>query len=232
MSTLNGSNILLQSTLYILSSGDRSQVLHARQAVLAAAKRDGVSEHMQLFGDLLESYRSYLNRLVANRLQGALARRLDPSDIVQETMLAAHRDFNAFRGSSTAELAAWLKKILLNKLSSNVSRHYKLKRDIRRDVSIEQPSCEGSNRVSPKQLVARTPSPSATVDKQEKWSAIENALERLPRRYAEIVRLRDYARASYQEIALQLEISANTARSLHVRAIGRLRKIVKQRSNL
>ena len=53
-------------------------------------------------GELLELYRNYL-RLVARSLVGTPLRvNLDPSDLVQETFLKAHRDFIAIRGAKRA----------------------------------------------------------------------------------------------------------------------------------
>ena len=61
-------------------------------------------------GRLLELYRNYL-RLVARSLIGAALRvKLEPSDLVQETFLKAHRDFAGFAGRSEPELVAWLRR--------------------------------------------------------------------------------------------------------------------------
>jgi RNA polymerase sigma-70 factor (ECF subfamily) len=49
-------------------------------------------------GQLLELYRNYL-RLVARSLTSeALRVKLEPSDLVQETFLKAHREFTQFAG--------------------------------------------------------------------------------------------------------------------------------------
>ena len=53
-------------------------------------------------GRLLEPYRNYLTLLarlqVGRRLQG----KVDASDLVQETFMEAHRDFDRFRGPPRA----------------------------------------------------------------------------------------------------------------------------------
>ncbi len=64
---------------------------------------------------------------------------MSPSDLVQETLLAAHRDFNGFRGNSQRELLGWLRQILIHRLHHMVDEHVKAgKRDIRREVSLEE----------------------------------------------------------------------------------------------
>jgi RNA polymerase sigma-70 factor, ECF subfamily len=51
--------------------------------------------------DLLERYRDILRRMVAARLDRRLASRLDPSDVVQETLAHAARELDKFlRGRS------------------------------------------------------------------------------------------------------------------------------------
>ena len=59
-------------------------------------------------GQLLQLYRNYLTILATTQLDRRLRRRMSPSDLVQETMLAAHGDFAKFRGSSERELLAWM----------------------------------------------------------------------------------------------------------------------------
>src|SRR5262249_35196419 len=83
-------------------------------------------------GQLLEMYRNYL-RLQARALLGtALQVRLDPSDLVQETFLDAHRDFASFQGATEAELLAWLRRILARNLADQARHHKAQGRDVRR----------------------------------------------------------------------------------------------------
>ena len=74
-------------------------------------------------GMLLELYRNYL-RLVARSLIGAALRvKLEPSDLVQETLLKAHRDFADFEGRGERELVAWLRRTLAWTLADQVKHH-------------------------------------------------------------------------------------------------------------
>jgi RNA polymerase sigma-70 factor (ECF subfamily) len=62
-------------------------------------------------GDL-DGYRSYLRLLARAQLDDRVQQRVDASDIVQETLLEAHRAREQFSGESPAELMAWLRRIL------------------------------------------------------------------------------------------------------------------------
>ena len=54
-------------------------------------------------------------------------------------MLAAHRDFEKFRGGSEREFLAWLRQILINCLHHAIETHVKAKRrDVRCEISVEQ----------------------------------------------------------------------------------------------
>ena len=86
-------------------------------------------------GRLLELYRNYLVLLARLQIGKRLQGKLDPSDLVQETFLEAHRDFAQFRGSSEAEFVNWLRQILARNLANRVRHYYATKR---RDVRLER----------------------------------------------------------------------------------------------
>jgi RNA polymerase sigma-70 factor (ECF subfamily) len=55
-------------------------------------------------GQLLELYRNYLRLVARSLISGALRVKLEPSDLVQETFLKAHREFAQFAGQGEPEL--------------------------------------------------------------------------------------------------------------------------------
>jgi hypothetical protein len=74
----------------------------------------GVGDHP---GQALERYRDYLLLLARLQLDRGLQAKLDPSDLAQETLLKAHRNWEQFRGRTEAERAAWLRAILARHLA-------------------------------------------------------------------------------------------------------------------
>ena len=65
----------------------------------------------------LEEYRDYLRLLARLQLDLRLRGMMDPSDIVQQTLLKAHENLKGFRGKTDAELQAWLRAILAQELA-------------------------------------------------------------------------------------------------------------------
>ncbi len=191
---------------------------------LIAVARQGEKEQLGL---LLQFYFNYLTVLASTQLDNRLRRRLNPSDLVQETLLAAHRDFGAFRGTTPQELVGWLRQILINVLHGAIARHVKAgKRDIRREVSMDQIG-QGVNKSAhnlASLLPASVSSPSGNVHAQERATDLADHLAMLRTDYREVIVLRNLQGLSFDEIAIRMERSTGAVRMLWLRAIDRFKE--------
>ncbi|WP_149498481.1 sigma-70 family RNA polymerase sigma factor [Roseiconus lacunae] len=194
----------------------------------AAIERDADSGPL---GDLLQLYRNYLTVLATTQLDQPLRRRMNPSDLVQETMLAAHRDFDRFRGSSEPELLCWLRQILMNCLRDAIDTHFKAqKRDMRREISIEAVSAQLDESVCQLANVFadRGPSPSEPARRRERAVELADQLAKLRPEYRDVIVLRNLQGLSFNEIAERLDRRPGTVRMLWLRAMDKFKKTCAQ----
>src|SRR5262245_64125114 len=88
-------------------------------------------------GLALERFRHYLVLLARMHLGQQLRAKLDPSDVVQQTLLEAHRKQGQFRGRNDAELAAWLRQMLAFCIADALRAFGRAKRDAAQERSLE-----------------------------------------------------------------------------------------------
>lgn len=178
-------------------------------------------------GPLLASYAVQLRRLAERRLDEQLRNRVSASDVVQETLLQATQDFEAFRGQSDAEFAGWLRRILVRKVSRALERHlWAEKRDVRRELpqgraAVDEP--EGGYSAGGA-VIDHRPGPASELLGNERNRHVEQALAALPRPYRQVIELRNAQGLPFEEIARRLGRTSGAARMLWLRAIDSLRQ--------
>jgi RNA polymerase sigma-70 factor, ECF subfamily len=172
----------------------------------------------------LERFRSWLGLLARLQVEPRLRAKFDASDVVQQTMLEAVRGWASFRGGTEAELAAWLRQILARVLLHERRRFGGAqRRDLGREVSLEQALAESSRRLGDL-LAAPDTSPSERAGRHELELRLADAMAKLPADYAEVILLRNVEGLSHDEIARRMGRGSGAVRMLWVRALARLRQ--------
>jgi RNA polymerase sigma-70 factor (ECF subfamily) len=190
------------------------------EALLTAARQEG----QPALGRLLERYRAYLSLLARAQIGRHLRRRVDDSDVVQETFLAAHRDFSSFRGTTEAEFVGWLRNILAARLADLMRRHLKARvRDVRLQQSLAG-DLDRSSQALAFALAARGASPSQEAARRELGVLLADAIQALPADYGEVIVLRHMEGLSFAEVAARMGRSVDSVEKLWVRALARLRR--------
>jgi RNA polymerase sigma-70 factor (ECF subfamily) len=128
---------------------------------------------------LLEKFREYLRLLARLQLDPRLRGKLDPSDVVQQTLLEAYQKRDQFRGSTEGEWLAWLRQALAHNLSDALRAFGQAKRDIGRERSLEA-AVEVSSRRLEAWLAADQSSPSQQAQRHERAVHLAEALATLP----------------------------------------------------
>jgi uncharacterized delta-60 repeat protein len=111
------------------------------------------------------------------QLDPRLRAQLDPSDIVQQTLLKAHVRLDQFRGQTDEEFRAWLRAILAHTLVDAVRKFGRHKGD--RARSLEEALEQSSARLEVL-LASEEPSPGEGALEAERLIELAEALARLP----------------------------------------------------
>jgi RNA polymerase sigma-70 factor (ECF subfamily) len=184
-------------------------------------------ERRDLAGCRLEPFRPYLQMLARMAWDRHLQAKLDPSDVVQETLLQAQRNFGQFRGVTDAELAAWLRRILANELAQTRRNFRQEKRDLAREKSIEAMVEQSSVRLNGLQADEDT-SPSEQAEFNERALRIAAAVENLPQGQREAIILHYFQDLTLPEIAERLQKSTTAVAGLVHRGVKRLRSTLNE----
>lgn len=175
------------------------------------------------FGHLFTTFHDDLKRMVGLRLDARLRRRIDPSDIVQETQLEAYRRIVDQRAPVDGSIRLWLRGIALERIYNAHRDHLRTQR---RNMDRELPLPEDSSLIAGLQLVSPGSSPSARMARQENASTINLAMERLKQDDRDILILRVFEGLTNQEAAEVLGIDVAAASKRFSRALVRIHQLV------
>jgi RNA polymerase sigma-70 factor (ECF subfamily) len=176
--------------------------------------------------ELFARYRHYLRLLAQGQLGRHLRAKCDPSDLVQQTLLEAHRDFGHFTGRTEAELLGWLRQILAHNLF-NEARHFATKqRAADREISLDEVrgGLDRSSAALGRCLAASGSSPSKSAARRETAVMLADKLAQLPADYQTVIVLRIFEGLSAEEVAQRMGRTAGAVRMLQMRALTALRQ--------
>jgi RNA polymerase sigma-70 factor (ECF subfamily) len=173
----------------------------------------------------LEHYREYLRLLARVQLDVRLQGKLDPSDIVHETLLKAHQARAQFHGDSDGEMAAWLRKILANTLTDAVRRYTTEGRDVALECSLEMALEDSSLRLE-KWLLSKEPSPNHRAERHERVVQVAAVLAQLPQEQRRALELKHLEGWSVEAISRHLDCTKAAVAGLLRRGLKRLRELL------
>jgi RNA polymerase sigma-70 factor (ECF subfamily) len=165
--------------------------------------------------------------LVAHQeLDRSLRQKLGASDLVQDTFIAAQRAFDRFHGRSQEELLAWLRQILVHKISEARRHYYGAQR---RTLVREAQQSESTNGAGAAwNEIASDSTPDRQLVSGETTDRIARAMDTLSLDHQQVIRLRNWELLGFDEIGRRMDRSAGAARALWMRALEKLALVLEQ----
>jgi RNA polymerase sigma-70 factor (ECF subfamily) len=178
-------------------------------------------------GQLLDRHRSRLRRMVALRMDPRLAARVDPSDVVQEALADAARRLSDYLKERPLPFYPWLRRLAWDRLAVLHRRHI---RAAKRSVQREEPPdlADESALELAERLIAAGSGPADRLQREERRLHVRAALEAMREQDREVLILRHLEQLSAAEIAAILDISEGAVYTRQLRALRRLRDLLKR----
>ena len=172
---------------------------------------------------LLARYRDYLRRMVAARLDRRLAPRVDPSDVVQESLALASQRMDEYLQTQPLPFVGWLRQIAAGSVRDAHRRHLSARRrSVSREARVEDLADDLAGEPG-RQFIGRDTSPSNRLMREERRVQVKAALAELPPRDRDVLVMRYLEHLSIAEMAEALGITEGAVKVRLLRALERTR---------
>lgn len=181
----------------------------------------------QTLSALFDEYRNQLWQAVQFRLQGGLAIRIDPDDVLQESFLAAQKRLDHYLGQPRTSPFVWLRMVVMQTLIDLHRVHVAAqRRSTHRELRVADAYPNQTATSLAFQLSSGGTSPSGMVIRSEAHSRLEVAIAGMNEVDREIIALRHFEGLTNQQCAEILGLGQTAASNRYVRALNRLREIL------
>lgn len=182
----------------------------------------------QAVNRLMDRHREAVRRMIQMRLDQAVARRVDASDVVQDVLMEASQRLKDYLANPVMPFHLWLRQLAKDRIIDMHRRHRAAQR---RSVDREQNmSGLGNDEQSAADLAALLKdaelTPAAAALRREMEQRFLVALDQLEENDREIVVMRHFEHLGNSEVAEALGLSPPAAGMRYLRAIRRLRELL------
>ncbi len=177
----------------------------------------------EAFEQLFARHRVYLHQVIDMRLDEQTRRRVDASDVVQETQLEAARRMAEYLRRQPRPFRVWLRKTAHERLSKLRQHHVvAAKRSVRREAALPY----RSTFQLAQRLLGGGSTPSEKAGRRELAERVRRAIGQLEELDREIVLMLDIEGLSSQQVGYVLDLEPATVRRRHARVLLKVHKIL------
>ena len=177
---------------------------------------------------LLAEFRGPLRRVIDLRLDPAVARRVDASDIVQDVLIEANQRLTEYLSSPGMPFHLWLRHLAQDRIIDTHRRHrLAQRRSVDREQAIARPAwADDSSASLVAHLIDTERTPTSEAIQHELQRRLSDAIDRLSDDDRDIVLMRHHEALSNQEVAKALGLTEAAASMRYLRALRRLRTVL------
>lgn len=179
---------------------------------------------------LLISQRRRLRNLISCRLHLSLVRIVDPSDLVQETLVDAGKRLPRYLSERPVPFFVWLRQLALDQVGKAVRKHLHTQKRGGRLVNHHELNDDSRSCLS-RQLVDTLPGPEGQAMDEEQVERLMKAIQRLRPIYQSVIQLRYLELLSVTETAAALGLTQSNVKQTQLRALQTLRKLLAERGS-
>lgn len=176
---------------------------------------------------LFDRHRDQLRKMVVSRMDSRLASRVDPSDVIQETLVRASRQLPEYIRDRPLPFYPWLRQIAWQQLVDLNQRHiWAKKRSVLSEQELDVGLSDGSVLDLARHFVGSGTSPSQRLLRDEMRQRVRSALSRMESADREILLMRHVEQMRVSDIAALLSVSESAVKMRRLRAVRRLRELL------
>lgn len=183
--------------------------------------------------ELLAKHRDALRRMIALRLDPAIAARLDASDVVQDVLIEANRRLEDYLQNPTLPFPVWLRHLAKDHIIDAHRRHrLAQRRGVDREQRLVPAALADHSSIDlAAQFLDKEKTPATAAMQQEMHERIQKAIVQLDEHDREIILMRHFEQMTNQEAAAALDLSEAAASMRYLRALRRLRELFDEGSS-
>lgn len=176
---------------------------------------------------LLDRHREALRQMVQFRMDRAVARRVDASDVVQDVLLEASQRLGDYLRNPAMPFHLWLRQMAKDRMIDLHRRHRGAqRRSVDRERPLAAAAIDRSSLDMASRFIDAELTPAAASIRKELEQRFFDALQKLEDDDREVIVMRHFEQLGNSEVAQALHLSQAAAGMRYLRALRRLKTLL------